>query len=168
MSPPRRVTLVADADDSLITINRVISLLRAKRFAVVSVATARVRAPGRVRLTIVVDAETTGPDRVVACLAKLEDVWNVAAIDPSDTLCRELALVKMTVPAGGPDLPPAVATRNDVRVIHRDDQVVVLEVVAEPQSVDDVIQALDPSAVVDLVRAHQLAMPLSVPSPGDT
>lgn len=168
MSRPTRVTVVADAEDNLITINRVISLLRAKRFAVVSVATARIRAPGTVRLTIVLDADTTGPGRVVACLAKLEDVWNVAAIDPANALCRELALVKMTVPPGGPDLPPAVATRNDVRVIHRDGQVVVLEVVAEPQGVDDVIRELDPSAVVDLVRAHQLAMPLSVPSPGDT
>jgi len=158
MSPPRRVTLVADAEDTLITINRVISLLRAKRFAVVSVSTARILAQGRVRLTIVVDAEATSPAWVVACLAKLEDVWNVAVFDHANGLCRELALVKMTVPSAAPSLPPAVAMRNDVRVIHRVDQVVVLEVVAAPQDVDDVIQALDPSAVVEIVRAHQLAI----------
>ena len=56
------------------------------------------------------------------------------------------------------DLPPAVAARNDVRVIHRDGKIVVLEVVAAPQDMDDVIQALDQSAVIDLVRAHPLAM----------
>ena len=168
MSPPRRVTLVADAEDTLITINRVISLLRARRFAIVSVATARIREHGKVRLTIVVDAETTRPDRVVACLAKLEDVWNVAVFDPANGLCRELALVKMTAPSGALKLPPAVATRNDVRVIHRDDQFVVLEVVAAPQDVDDVIQALDPSAVVDLVRAPQLAMGTEPASRRDT
>ena len=158
MTRPRQVTLVADAEDSLIAINRVISLLRAKHFAVVSVATARTRAHGTVRLTIVVDAERTTPDRVVACLGKLEDVWNVAVFDSANGLCRELALVRMAVPAGEPDLPPAVAARNDVRVIHRDGKIVVLEVVAAPQDMDDVIQALDQSAVIDLVRAHPLAM----------
>jgi acetolactate synthase-1/3 small subunit len=161
----KQVTLVADADDTLITINRVISLLRARRFAIVSVAAARTHTPGVARLTIVIDAGRTPSGRVTASLAKLADVWNVAELDPAETLCRELALVRVAAVSGALALPPAVASRDDVRVVHRDDRCFILEIVAEPEDVDGVIQALEPSQVVELVRARQLAIARNLPSP---
>ena len=49
-------TIVADAQDSLVTLNRVVSLLRGRCFAVVSFTAAKSHRPGIARLTIVVDA----------------------------------------------------------------------------------------------------------------
>ena len=109
-------------------------------------------------LTIVIDAARTRSARVAASLAKLADVWNVAELDPAKTLCRELALVKIACLSGAQELPPSVATRNDVRVVHRDDRSMILEIVAEPKDVDDVIEALESSQLVELVRARQLTM----------
>ena len=117
------------------------------------------------RLTIVIDAERTPSGRVIASLAKLADVWSVAALDPAETLCRELALVRVAALSGTPDLPPAVASRNDVRVVHRDDRFIILEVVAALEDMDGVIQALEPSQLVELVRARPLAMVRNLPNP---
>ena len=160
----KHVTLVADADDTLITINRVISLLRVRRFAVVSIATARTHTPGVARLTIVIDADRTPSGRVTASLAKLADVRNVVELDPVEKLCRELALVRVAAVSGKPFLPPEVAARDDVRVLHRDDRCLVLEIVAEPEDVDDILQALEPSQVAELVRSRQLAIARTLPS----
>lgn len=154
----KHVTLVADADDTLITINRVISLLRVRRFAVVSVATARTRTSGVARLTIVIDAARTPSGRVIASLAKLADVRNVVELDPVEGLCRELALVRVAAVSGRPVLPAEVAARDDVRVLDRDARSIILEIVAKPEDVDGIIQALEPSQVTDLVRGCQLAM----------
>ena len=40
----------------------------------------------------------------------------------------------------------------------RDDRSCILEIVPEPEDVDGVIQALEPTQVVELVRARYLAM----------
>lgn len=156
--PLNHVTLVANAEDSLITINRVISLLRARRFSIVSVGAAQTRSLGVAHLTIVIDGERTPSGRVIASLAKLADVWNVVELDPAETLCRELALMRISVRSGTPDLPSSVTSRNDVRVVHRDGCSIILEAVAEPEEVDAIIQELEPSQLVELVRGRQVAM----------
>lgn len=162
--PRQHVTIVADAEDKLITLNRVVSLLRARQFSTVSLGAAQTQTPGVVRLTIVIDSERTRPSRVVACLSKLVDVWNVAERSPDALLCRELALVKVTVAPGGAGLPPELS-RGDIRLLHRDDRAMVLEVVAEPKEVDRILRSLESLGIVELVRASRLTMEPSLPTP---
>ena len=164
--PRQHVTIVADVEDKLITLNRVVSLLRSRRFSTVSVGTAKTQTPGVVSLTVVVDAEQTPPRRVVACLSKLVDVWNVTERSPDASLSRELALVKVAVPPGAAGLPPDLA-QDPIRVLHRDDRAMVLEVVAEPSEVDRILRSLELESfeIVELARAGQLTMESGAPTP---
>jgi acetolactate synthase-1/3 small subunit len=164
--PRQNVTIVADVDDKLITLNRVVSLLRSRRFSTVSVGTAKTQTPGVVRLTVVVDSKQTPPRRVVACLSKLVDVWNVTERSPDASLSRELALVKVAVPPGVAGLPPDLA-QDAIRVLHRDDRAMVLEVVAEPTEVDRILRSLELKSfeIVELARASQLTMDSGLPTP---
>lgn len=162
--PRQHVTIVADAEDKLITLNRVVSLLRARQFSTVSVGTAQTQTPGVVRLTIVLDSEHTQPSRVVACLSKLVDVWNVAERSLNKSLCRELAFVKVAVPPGVAGLPPDLA-QDEIHVLHRDSQSMVLEVVAEPKEVDRVLRAMESFEIIELARASQLTMEPGLPTP---
>ena len=161
----RHVTIVADVEDKLITLNRVVSLLRARQFSTVSIGTAKTERPGVVRLTVVVDSEHTPPSRVVACLSKLEDVWNVNERSLNAALCRELALVKVAVKPGAAALPPDLAQHGSIRVVHRDDHVMVLEVVAEPEEVDRILRALESFGILELVRASHLTIEPGSPTP---
>lgn len=75
-------TIVVHAADTLLALNRVISLLRGRHFAVTSFATGPDESRGLARITIVVDTATTPAARVVACLEKLQDVKTVRIAEP--------------------------------------------------------------------------------------
>lgn len=159
-------TVVADAQDSSVTLNRVVSLLRGRRFAVVSFTAARSHVPSIARLTIVVDAAHTRPGRVAACLAKLADVWNVQELEPVHSLRREIALVRVLCPADVQHTLAEVTSRGGVRVAHRDSSSMILEVVAEPEKLDAILEQLD-LPIVECMRSGTLAMSLTpVPEHG--
>lgn len=135
-------TIVADAQDSMLTLNRVVSLLRGRCFAVVSFTAARSHRPGIARLTIVVDGARTRPARVAACLAKLADVWNVNQLEPADSLVREMALVRVRCPVDRQPTALEEMPHEAVQVVHRDDTSMLLQVVAEPARLDAMLREM--------------------------
>lgn len=149
-------TIVADAQDSVLTLNRVVSLLRGRCFAVVSVTAAKSHRPGVARVTIVVDAARTRPARVAACLAKLADVWNVSQLDPAHSLVREMALVRVLCPAGVQHTLSAATSRGGIQLVHRDGSSVLLEIVTEPERLDAILRELD-LPIVECIRSGSFA-----------
>ena len=154
-------TIVASARDSVLAINRVVSLLRGRCFAVVSFTAAKSHQPGIARLTIVVDAALTRPARVAACLAKLDDVWNVSQLDPAHSLAREMALVRVLCPADVQHTLLGTTLRGGVQVVHRDSSSVLLEIVAEPEKLDAILKDLD-VPIVEFIRSGTFATFLDV------
>jgi acetolactate synthase-1/3 small subunit len=135
----------------------VVSLLRGRCFAVVSFTAAKSHRPGIAHLTIVVDTARTKAGRVAARLAKLADVWNVRELESMHSLVRELALLRVQCP---PDLQQIVAeatSRDGLRVIHRDGSSMILEIVAEPETLDAILGNLQ-VPVVEIMRSGALAM----------
>jgi acetolactate synthase-1/3 small subunit len=157
-------TVVADAQDSAVTINRVVSLLRGRYFAIVSFTAAKSHLQGVARLTIVIDAARTGPARVAACLSKLADVWNVQELVPAQSLRREMVLVRVRCPAAVQLTAAETAGRDSARVVYRDSSSMILEIVAEPEKLDRVLEGLA-LPIVEFMRSGALAMSLA-PVPG--
>lgn len=152
-------TIVADAQDSVLTLNRVASLLRGRCFAVVSLTAAKSHRPGLARLTIVVDAARTRPARVAACLAKLADVCNVRQLDPAHAIVREMALVRVLCPAGVQHTLSDATSRGGVLVVHRDSSSMLLEILAEPHRLDAILRELD-LPIVECIRSGSFATSL--------
>lgn len=148
-------TIVADAQDSLMTMNRIVSLLRSRCFEVLSITVARSETPGVARLTIVIDSERTRPERVVAYLAKLNDVWSVTELE-NNVATRELALVRIVCPAGSE--PRLDGVLSDAFLIERDERSAVLAIVAEPLTIDQVLAGMG-APVSGFVRSGALSLP---------
>jgi len=151
--------VLADADDNPITINRVVSLLRGRRFEIVSFTTAKSDRQGTARLTIVIDADRSRAARVVECLAKLADVSNVRELRPGAWLSREMALVRISC-SPSEQLASINETLTGAHVIHRDNDSVVLEIAGEPHHVDDILQKLH-VRVVEYIRSGTFALSLA-------
>jgi acetolactate synthase small subunit len=66
--------------NSLLSLNRVVSLLRGKRFDVISLSATLAPQPGGATLTIVLNCDQSGARRAVHCLEKLQDVLSVDEI----------------------------------------------------------------------------------------
>lgn len=150
--------IVASALNTLQALNRVVSLLRGRDFHVESLAVARSERSDVARLTIVVDATRTRPDRVASCLDKLEEVWGVRRVERSDVVRREAALIKFIEDAVPGELVSAVVGSGAARVIERSGGAAILEIVGTPEEVDDAIGSLPPASILEIARLGQMVM----------
>ena len=129
-----QATLIARGQDSLATLNRIVSLLRGRSFGIVSVTSGRTDAPGMAHVTIVVDASRTSPDRVVSCLEKLEDVSSVEEVDPAHAVQRELALIKVARTDATTSCLSSLVRAGAARIVDSSETTAIVEVVGTPQA----------------------------------
>ncbi len=151
-------TLIARGQDGLATLNRIVSLLRGRSFAIVSLTAGRTDAPGIAHVTIVVDASRTSPDRVVSCLEKLEDVSSVEEVDPAHAVQRELALVKVARTDATTSRLSSLVGAGAARIVDSSETTAIVEVVGTPQEVDAAIAAMQDLGVLEVARMGQVAM----------
>jgi acetolactate synthase I/III small subunit len=111
--------IVASAQNTLHALNRVVSLLRGRDFHVESLAVGRSERSGVARVTIVIDATRTRPERVASCLERLEEVWSVRRVERSEVIRREVALIKFIEDSVPGELVSAVVGSGAARVIER-------------------------------------------------
>ena len=150
--------IVASAQNTLHALNRIVSVLRGRDFHVESLSVARSERPDVARVTLLLDATRTRPDRVASCLDKLEEVWSVRRVDASEVVRREAALIKFidgSVPA---EIVSAVTGSGAARVIERSDGAAILEIVGSPEDVDDAIGLLPAGSILEIARLGQLVM----------
>jgi acetolactate synthase regulatory subunit len=79
MTLVERATVVAEAEDGLATLNRVISLLRARRFVVMGLSAMPVADSRFMCLTIVVERRQAA--RLAACLENVGELSDVRVLD---------------------------------------------------------------------------------------
>jgi acetolactate synthase-1/3 small subunit len=150
--------LVASARGSLQALNRVVSLLRGRDFQIASLTTMASEASDVVRFAIVVDASRTRPARVSSCLDKLEEVWGVRELQPSDAVTRELAVVKIAAAAVDAEPVASWVAAGATRVLERNAVTAILEVTGSSADVDAVVRALPWALVVEVARLGPLVM----------
>jgi acetolactate synthase-1/3 small subunit len=162
--------IVASARSSLQALNRVVSLLRGRDFRIASLTTMASETTEAVRFAIAVDDSRTRPARVSSCLDKLEEVWSVRELQPSDAVTRELAVVKLAASALGAEPVVSLVAAGSTRVLERNADTAILEITGASADVEAVVRALPPASVVEVARVGPLVMsreaqPTTVASP---
>ena len=138
--------------------NRVVSLLRGRDFAIEWLTVSRSERPDVTRLTMAVDTARTSPQRVSTCLEKLEEVWSVKQVRPSEVVGRELALIKLEADAVGGAVVSALLLSSNARVIEESGGAAILELVGRPEEIDLAIGSLVPASILEIARGGQLVM----------
>ena len=150
-------TIVAFAEHSLHSTNRLISALRGRNFRILSITTGRTLAPDVAAATIVVDADQTPPQRVAVCLEKLEQVWNVRDVS-ADGVQRELALLKIVPTDHGRTTVESLVRTGAARLADQTGGTLILEVSGDSAALDRTIGALLGHGLEDVVRVGPIAM----------
>ena len=156
MSVPQVVVVLLE--DHLVTLTRVVGLIRRRNFPVRSLSVGPTRTPGVSRLTIMMQSDESAAGRAVQHLQKIVGVHDAAVILQGDAVARELALVKLRpTPEQYAELLDVVQLYHATLVDESLDAV-VLELTGSEAFVLSCLRALERFEIVEVARSGAVAM----------
>ena len=145
-------------EDHLITLNRVVGLIRRRNFPVRSLSIGPTGTPGVSRLTIMMQSDESAAGRAVQHLQKIVGVHHATVIPRHDVVGRELALVKLRpAPEQYAELLDVVQLYHATLVDESLDAV-VLELTGSEAFVLSCLRALERFDIVEVARSGAVAM----------
>lgn len=159
MSENTKQTLAALVENKPGVLNRVVSLLRRRNFNVDSLTVGRTQNPHISRMTIVVDGAKGNGRRIASNLFKLVNVIDVKVVSEEPNVSRDLALVKVrTDDAESRNTVTMICERYPARIVDIGPKVAIVEITAQEDIVEAMIQELAPIGIVEMVRTGVVAM----------
>lgn len=139
-------------------LSRVSGLFSRRGFNIESLTVGETYNPERSRMTIVVSGDEYVLEQIQKQLAKLVEVISIESCIPSETVVREMALIKVT--ASGSNRVGIIETANIFRAHIVDVAVdsVVVEATGGEEKIASLIRLLEPFGIMELVRTGLTAM----------
>ncbi len=156
MSGARAIAVLLE--DRLITLNRVLGLIRRRNFPVRSLSVGPTDAPGVSRLTIMMQSDEAGAERAVQHLQKVIGVYEAAAIPHSEAVARELALIKLRFAADRYAELLDVVQLYRGAVVEESAETVVVELTGSEAFVLSGLRALERFEIIEVARSGAVAM----------
>jgi acetolactate synthase-1/3 small subunit len=151
--------LVALVENKPGVLNRVASLFRRRNFNVDSLTVGRTHKPHLSRMTIAVNATRGDAHRIRMNLFKLVNVIDVAEVSAEPHVSRDLALIKVRAnDAESRNAVTLICERYPARIVDIGPEVVIVEITAQEDQVEGLIQELKPIGIVEMVRTGVVAM----------
>ena len=157
--PKKKHILVALVENKPGVLNRVANLFRRRNFNVDSLTVGRTHKPFLSRMTIVVDSARLDPRRISANLYKLINVVDVSVVSQEPHVSRDLALIKVRAnDADSRNTLTLICERYPARIVDIGPEVAILEITAQEDVVEAMIEEVKPLGIVEMVRTGVVAM----------
>lgn len=157
--PANKQTIVALVENKPGVLNRVASLFRRRNFNVDSLTVGRTHKPHISRMTIVVDTQKTDVRLIAANLSKLINIIDVQIVSLQPHVRRDLALIKVrTDDVDSRNAVTEVCDQYPARIVDIGPEVAIVEITADENIVEALIDELRPIGIVELVRTGIVAM----------
>lgn len=156
--PDTEHILVALVEDKPGVLTRVASLFRRRGFNIQSLAVGHSEQPGLSRMTVVVNGDSTVVEQVRKQLDKLINVIRVSDIGESDTVARELSLMKVKATA---------ATRSEIiqivdifraNIVDVASDSVTVEVTGDENKINSLFELLRSFGIKEMARTGRVAL----------
>lgn len=137
---------------------RIATLLSRRGFNIDSLAVGPTELPEVSRMTVVVDVEDTPLEQVTKQLNKLINVLKIVELEPSQSVQRELLLLKIRTDN---DTRPHVLQTVELfraKVVDVATDAVVIEATGSPDKLDAMLRVLEPYGIRELVQSGAVAM----------
>ncbi len=156
---PKKHILVALVENKPGVLNRVASLFRRRNFNVDSLTVGRTHRPYISRMTIGVDASRADARRIASNLFKLINVIDVSIVSQEPYVSRDLALIKVRAnDAESRNTITMLCDRYPARIVDIGPEVAIIEIAAQEDQVESLIQEVERLGIVELVRTGVVAM----------
>lgn len=156
---PKKHILVALVENKPGVLNRVASLFRRRNFNVDSLTVGRTHRSHISRMTIAVDSTRADAKRIAANLLKLINVIDVAVVSQEPHVSRDLALIKVrSNDADSRNALTLICERYPARIVDIGPEVAIVEITAQEDIVESLIEELKPLGIFEMVRTGVVAM----------
>lgn len=139
-------------------LNRVASLCRRRAFNIESLTVGHTEQPGVSRMTVVVETDARGAQRMEANLYKLASVLEVRNISQAPSVFRDLALIKVASDAGTRSQLMQLVQVFRARIVDVGPESLIVETTGTEDKVDGLIDVLRPFGILEVVRTGRVGM----------
>lgn len=145
-------------NNEIAVLTRVSSLLARRGFDINSLVVGETQDSAVSRMTITFQGDEQSKDQVVKQLAKLRDVLKVELMESSNTVARELLLIKVHTSNGKRNEIVQAASVFRANVVELAPDSVTMELTGETAKIDAFIELLKPYGVAELCRTGATAL----------
>ncbi|MBS7648947.1 MAG: acetolactate synthase small subunit [Candidatus Bathyarchaeia archaeon] len=136
------------------------NMFRRRGFNIESISVGESEQPDLARMTITIKGDEILVEQVVKQLKKLISVIKVSILDPSNTVAREMALIKVST--------PDARVRSDVinyteifkgHVVDVAHESLIIEITGDTDKIDAFIELMKPFGIREIARTGIAALP---------
>ena len=151
-------TLIALVEDKPGVLTRVASLFRRRAFNIESLTVGHTETPGISRMTIVVESNRAGAEKLAQFLYRLVNVIQVEDITDHPAVVRDLALMKVCTPGQSRSEVMQIVDTFRARVVDVGLESLMIEVTGSEDKVNGLVEVLRPFGIIEMVRTGRVAM----------
>ena len=140
------------------TINRLVSLFRRRGFSLASFNAGDCEENGFSRLTLLVNGSGAEVSQCLKQLDKLIDVVECEDLSPTQSVSRELALIRLDPAEGQRASIEGIAAEFLATIPRTTEKSIIIEIANSPDQIERMIEALKPYNVVEIVRTGLVAI----------
>ena len=139
-------------------LTRIAGLFSRRSFNIDSLSVGTTDIPEYSRLTITVQGDRDVLEQVIKQLSKLINVIRVTELDPSESLERELAVIKVSVDRENRSEIMQIVNIFRARIIDVSQRSMIIEVTGDEEKVEAIIQLLRQFGIKELARTGKVSM----------
>ena len=151
-------TLIIKVEDRPGAVDRVIGLLRRRRANMQTFVLGRSEQPEIVRITVIVNDSEVALEHLVEQMRKIVDVQQVTKLVSSQTVTRELALIKLNSTYDNVQEIVEQAHLFGAHVVDMTPETVTVEVIGSDEKIEKLLALLQGYGVREIARSGRVAM----------
>ncbi|MCU0637598.1 MAG: acetolactate synthase small subunit [Methanothrix sp.] len=139
-------------------LTRIAGLFSRRSFNIDSLSVGATDNPDYSRMTISVQGDRDVLEQVIKQLSKLINVIRVSELDPSESVERELALIKVSADKQNRSEIMQIVNIFRAKIIDVSHRSMIIEVTGDEEKIDAITQMLRQFGVKELVRTGKISM----------
>lgn len=152
----RVISLLVDNNSGVLA--RISSLFCRKGFNIDSLTVSATNDPTTSRITVTVNSEETDLSQLIAQTNRLEDAQKVFELDPSDSIQRELLLLKVAADASNRPELREIATIYNAKILDLGPESMVFELTGNPEKIESFLDMFKQYQILEMCRTGVTAM----------
>lgn len=151
-------TIIALVEDKPGVLNRVASLFRRRSFNIVSLTVGRTETEGVSRMTICVECDDVGAERLIAYLYKLVDVIQINDLTSVPSVDRDLAMIKVNANLENRASIMQIVDVFRAHIVDVTNNSFIIEITGDEGKIAGFIDVLRPWGIIEMVRTGVVSM----------